>query len=213
MHLLDFLVLLLLFNEPIYGSPIQESDRVRDTANVQDDASRENKKDTPSIMVKYNEQMVTYDRKNQKKTSMKQLVDLARESLEWVKERKLSLGLQVTDSGLSYRILHSLNTRAPKPTIHDQVRIQYVGRIGTTGIQFESSADRDSPSVFAVNDVIPGWSEAFQLMQVGDKFELFIAPQLGFGLKGVDKLIPPNTALHFDIELLEILTGASKVDL
>ena len=73
------------------------------------------------------------------------------------------------------------------------------------GTVFDSSVDRGEPAVFGVNQVIPGWVEALQLMQVGAKWRLFIPSQLAYGEHGAGQVIEPNSTLVFDVELLDIV--------
>ncbi len=72
------------------------------------------------------------------------------------------------------------------------------------GDEFESSYDRNSPARFAVRDLIAGWREALALMQVGDAFTVYIPPQLGYGPRGHAPVIPPNSVLAYQVELLAI---------
>ena len=72
------------------------------------------------------------------------------------------------------------------------------------GSEFDSSYTRGKPSVFPVNGVIPGWTEALQLMREGSKWKIFVPSNLAYGEKGAGRLIGPNQVLIFDIELLTI---------
>ena len=74
----------------------------------------------------------------------------------------------------------------------------------TDGSVFDSSVERGQPATFGVSQVIAGWTEALQLMRVGDKWRLFIPPNLAYGEASPTPAIPPNSALIFDVELLEI---------
>ena len=72
------------------------------------------------------------------------------------------------------------------------------------GTEFDSSYKREKPATFQVGGVIPGWTEALQLMNVGSKYRLFIPPDLAYGQRGAGRQIGPNTMLIFDVELLSI---------
>ena len=107
-----------------------------------------------------------------------------------------------TSSGLQYRILN-VGSGNDNPGPESVVSVHYSGKL-TNGLEFDSSYKRNQPTSFPVNGVIQGWTEALQLMKVGDKWELIIPPDLGYGSKGAGKIIPPDSTLIFEVELLEI---------
>ena len=111
-------------------------------------------------------------------------------------------GVIVTDSGLQYTIIEAGTGARPKAT--DRVKVHYTGTF-IDGETFDSSVDRGSPAVFPANQLIAGWTEALQLMQVGAKWQLAIPSDLAYGQRGAGSSIPPNTALLFDLELIEIV--------
>lgn len=104
-------------------------------------------------------------------------------------------------SGLQYRVIQSGEGSHPKSV--DTVKAHYQGKF-LDGQVFDSSYERKEPAVFAVNRVIPGWSEVLQLMTVGDKWEVFIPHYLAYGEAGFGNEIGPNATLIFEIELLAI---------
>jgi FKBP-type peptidyl-prolyl cis-trans isomerase len=107
-----------------------------------------------------------------------------------------------TASGLQYRVLtEGSGTESPGPT--NVVTVHYSGKL-TNGVEFDSSYQRNQPASFPVNGVIQGWTEALQLMHVGDRWELTIPPDLGYGSRGAGNAIPPDVTLIFEVELLEI---------
>ena len=108
----------------------------------------------------------------------------------------------ITDSGLQYKIINR-GSENINPGPNSVVKVHYVGKL-TDGTEFDSSYKRNQPATFPVNGVIRGWTEALQLMHVGDKFELIIPPDLGYGNQGAGAAIPPNATLIFEVELLEI---------
>jgi len=107
-----------------------------------------------------------------------------------------------TSSGLQYRILNE-GSGNDSPGHESVVSVHYRGKL-TNGFEFDSSYKRDQPASFPVNGVIRGWTEALQLMKEGDKWELIIPPDLGYGSKGAGNIIPPDSTLFFEIELIEI---------
>lgn len=113
-------------------------------------------------------------------------------------------GIITTDSGLQYRLVEK-GYGANHPDNNDKVLVHYTGKL-LNGKVFDSSFDRGKPASFKVNGVIEGWSEALQLMKKGDRWQLFIPPELAYGEKGSPPRIPPNSTLVFDIQLLAIQT-------
>jgi FKBP-type peptidyl-prolyl cis-trans isomerase FkpA len=111
-------------------------------------------------------------------------------------------GVKTTDSGLQYQVVTPGS--GAKPAATDTVRVHYVGTL-LDGTKFDSSIDRGEPAQFALNAVIPGWTEALQLMPVGSKYKLWIPSELGYGDRGTPGPIGPNTTLAFEVELLEIV--------
>lgn len=110
-------------------------------------------------------------------------------------------GVTTTNSGLQYKSLASGDGK--KPTKSDTVKVHYRGTL-IDGTVFDSSYDRGEPAVFPVGGVIAGWTEALQLMSVGDKFELTIPSDLAYGPNGSGQAIGPNATLVFEVELLGI---------
>ena len=109
-----------------------------------------------------------------------------------------------TSSGLQYRILNE-GSGDDSPGPESVVSVHYRGKL-TNGLEFDSSYKRKQPASFPVNGVIRGWTEALQLMKEGDKWELIIPPDLGYGSKGAGNIIPPDSTLIFEVELIEILS-------
>mgnify|MGYP001332145820 CR=1 FL=1 len=107
-----------------------------------------------------------------------------------------------TSSGLQYRILNE-GSGDDSPGPESVVSVHYRGKL-TNGLEFDSSYQRNQPASFPVKGVIRGWTEALQLMKEGDKWELIIPPELGYGNKGVGNIIPPDSTLIFEVELLDI---------
>jgi len=120
---------------------------------------------------------------------------------EFLAKNKNKKGIRTTSSGLQYRVIKE--GVGDKPKLSDTVTVHYRGTF-IDGTEFDSSYKRGQPATFPVNGVIPGWTEALQLMKVGSKYELFIPPNLAYGDRGAGGVIGPNETLIFTVELLGI---------
>ncbi len=109
--------------------------------------------------------------------------------------------VSVTESGLQYEVLTEGDGATPSAT--DRVTVHYKGML-IDGTEFDSSYGRGEPTSFRVNGVIGGWTEALQIMQVGDKYKLFIPGDLAYGPRGSGDKIGPNAVLVFEVELLAV---------
>lgn len=121
---------------------------------------------------------------------------------EFLAANKTKPGVVTTASGLQYTVLKE-GTGA-KPGLTDKVKVHYHGTL-IDGRVFDSSVDRGQPIELSVNGVIPGWTEALQLMPVGSKWKLFIPSNLAYGDQQAGALIAPGSTLVFDVELLDIV--------
>lgn len=121
---------------------------------------------------------------------------------EFLHINKGRAGVVELPSGLQYQVLKQGN--GAKPSATDKVKCHYHGTL-INGTVFDSSVQRGQPAVFGVNQVIPGWVEALQLMSVGSKWRLFIPSNLAYGEHGAGEMIEPNSTLIFDVELLDIV--------
>ena len=110
-------------------------------------------------------------------------------------------GINVTETGLQYEII--TEGTGEKPTAESTISAHYHGTL-IDGTVFDSSVERGQPAEFPVNRVIPGWTEALQMMPVGSKWRLYIPHNLAYGPQGSSGAIPPYSALVFEVELLEI---------
>jgi FKBP-type peptidyl-prolyl cis-trans isomerase FklB len=124
-----------------------------------------------------------------------------KEGEAYLEENKQKEGVQVLKSGLQYKVIQP--GTGPKPTPADVVSVHYRGSF-INGSIFDSSYERGKPQVFPVNRVIPGWSEALQHMQVGDKWQIVIPHYLAYGEAGFGNEIGPCTTLVFEMELIGI---------
>lgn len=138
----------------------------------------------------------------QKKTADENRV----KGLEYLNNNKSKEGVEVTASGLQYRMLEDVkhDGEQRRPTPHSRVKCHYEGRL-IDGKVFDSSYMRKEPAVFSLEQVIPGWTEGLQLMSEGTKYEFTIPSEQAYGEVGVPGHIPGNSVLIFTVELLEIL--------
>lgn len=148
---------------------------------------------------KYDQETLTEALRQFSEARSGSMVDQNKKFLE---ENKKAKGVVTLPSGLQYKVIRSGN--GPSPTAEDTVRTHYEGRF-IDGSVFDSSYRRNQPAEFPVSGVIPGWTEALQKMQVGDKWQLFVPSDLAYGEAGFQGAIPPHATLIFDIELLEVL--------
>ena len=110
-------------------------------------------------------------------------------------------GVVTLPSGLQYKVITAGSGASPKAS--DTVSVHYRGRL-IDGTEFDSSYKRNEPTSFPVGGVIPGWTEALQLMKQGAKWELYVPAKLAYGDRGAGGLIPPGATLVFEVELLSI---------
>lgn len=110
-------------------------------------------------------------------------------------------GVTTLPSGLQYKVITAGEGKSPQKS--DKVTVNYRGSL-IDGTEFDSSYSRNKPATFGVGQVIPGWTEALQLMKEGDKWEIVIPSKLGYGERGAGAKIPPNSTLVFEVELISV---------
>lgn len=120
----------------------------------------------------------------------------------FLEENKKRPNVVTLPSGLQYEII--TEGKGKKPEATDQVKCHYEGTL-IDGTLFDSSIKRGEPAVFGVNQVIPGWVEALQLMPEGSKWKLYIPSDLAYGAQGAGEMIPPHSTLVFEVELIEVI--------
>ncbi len=148
--------------------------------------------------------MQTFQQQQQAKMAAEQQAVAERNKVEgdaFLAENSKREGVITTESGLQYKVLTA--GEGKKPGAEDTVSVHYRGTL-IDGQEFDSSYSRGTPAEFPVNRVIPGWTEALQLMPAGSKWELYIPSDLAYGPGGTGPLIGPNATLMFEVELLEI---------
>ena len=120
---------------------------------------------------------------------------------KFLEENKTKEGIVTLASGMQYQVINE--GTGDSPTLESKVTTHYHGTL-IDGTVFDSSVDRGQPASFPVNGVIPGWTEALQLMKVGSKWKLFIPSELAYGPNSPGGAIGPNATLIFDVELISI---------
>jgi FKBP-type peptidyl-prolyl cis-trans isomerase FklB len=129
-----------------------------------------------------------------------------KEGQDFLAKNKAKEGVKTTASGLQYKILKEGN--GPSPAATDTVVAHYTGKT-LNGKVFDTSLDDGRPLVYPANQLIPGWTEALQMMKVGSKWELYIPSELAYQERGAGQDIGPNSTLIFEMELLGIGTPDS----
>ena len=119
---------------------------------------------------------------------------------KFMAENKTKKGIVVLPSGIQYRVIEEGNGR--RPAANSEVTVHYRGSM-TNGFEFDSSFARNQPATFKVDSVLKGWQEVLPLMKVGDHWQIFLPPDLAYGLRGQGP-IGPNEALVFDIKLVDV---------
>ena len=132
--------------------------------------------------------------------------DKKAEENKTIGEKFLSLnktkdGVVALPSGLQYKII--TNGTGTKPTKEDNVTVEYAGRL-ITGEVFDSTEKTGKPATFKLSQVIPGWTEALQLMPAGSTWEIYVPASLAYGSRNVGGLIGPNETLIFNVHLLSV---------
>lgn len=121
---------------------------------------------------------------------------------KFLAENKTKKGVTTLPSGLQYEVIKA--GTGPKPLSTDKVKVHYHGTL-IDGTVFDSSVQRGQPAEFGVTQVIPGWTEALQLMNTGSKWKLFLPYEIAYGERGAGQQIGPYETLIFEVELLEIV--------
>jgi len=141
----------------------------------------------------------------QQEMQMKQMANMAAEvanSEAYLVNNAKQDGVVTLPSGLQYKVLQAGS--GVMPAADSKVEVHYRGSL-INGTEFDSSYKRGEPASFPVNGVIAGWTEALQLMKEGAKWHLVIPANLAYGDRGAPPMIPPNSTLVFDVELLKVL--------
>ena len=123
------------------------------------------------------------------------------QSQAFLAENAKKEGVVTLESGLQYKVIQAGEGKSPQTT--NSVTVNYRGTL-VDGTEFANSAELGKPATHQMKKVIKGWREALLLMKEGDKWELYIPPELGYGKRGLRKTIPPNSALIYEVELIAV---------
>lgn len=151
-----------------------------------------------AVMKEFQTKMQATEQKASKEISLQNTA----EEKSFMEDNKKAEGVVTTASGLQYIVLKEGS--GAKPGAADTVRVHYAGSL-LDGTEFDSSVKRGEPAEFGVTQVIKGWTEALQLMNVGSKYRLFVPSKLAYGERGAGQAIGPCSMLVFDVELIDIL--------
>lgn len=161
-----------------------------------EEAKRMSREEIQQALMAYQQQL--------QEEQTKQTEELANKNLEagktFLAENANRDGVETTESGLQYEVLEK--GEGEKPAETDTVKVHYTGEL-LSGEVFDSSRERGEPVTFALNQVIPGWTEGLQLMSEGARYKLYIPSDLAYG-PGGNRAIGPNETLVFDVELLDV---------
>jgi FKBP-type peptidyl-prolyl cis-trans isomerase FklB len=150
-----------------------------------------------TTMTAFNEEMKKKHDEEVKKAGEKN----KEEGEKFLAANKKKEGVVTLPSGLQYKII--TKGKGKSPNLNDTVTVNYRGTL-INGEEFDSSYKRGKPATFPVKGVIPGWTEALQLMKPGSKWELFMPADLAYGARGAGNVIGPNSTLIFEVELLSV---------
>ncbi|HNW69061.1 MAG TPA: FKBP-type peptidyl-prolyl cis-trans isomerase [Bacteroidales bacterium] len=146
--------------------------------------------------------------KSMQEKQMKKMAEAAapnkQAGAQFLEKNKQQPGVIQTQSGLQYKVIKEGNGKTPKAT--DKVTVNYEGKL-IDGTVFDSSFERKEPATFGVTGVIPGWTEALQLMKEGGSYELYIPSDLAYGDQG-NQSIPGGSTLIFKVDLIKVEAGA-----
>lgn len=160
-----------------------------------------------SVDVKMSQQEIgvllnEYFKNKQQRDLEKKFEGIKKEGEDFLEANKSKEGVQTTASGLQYIVMKE--GTGEKPTTASKVSVHYHGTL-IDGTVFDSSVDRGKPSEFGVTQVIKGWTEGLQLMNVGSKYKFFVPQEIAYGANPRQGgPIKPYTMLIFEVELLEI---------
>ena len=179
------------------GAPLDKEIIVQGITDALNESTQLSDEELQAVLKAYDEKMNTLSTEAARIEGEK----LEAEAASFFAENGKKEGITTTDSGLQYEVLTAGKGELASPD--DTVTVHYTGSL-LDGSVFDSSVERGEPATFALNRVIPGWTEGVSLMNVGSKYKLYIPSELGYGAQGAGADIPPNSTLVFEVELIEI---------
>jgi FKBP-type peptidyl-prolyl cis-trans isomerase len=159
--------------------------------------ARMNEQQVDQVLQAFRQQLMQRQRQQQQA----QAEQNQRAGKQFLAQNKNKQGVNVTDSGLQYKVIDP--GQGQSPNANDQVTVHYTGKL-LDGTVFDSSRKRGEPATFGVSQVIEGWTEALQMMKPGAKWKLWIPAELAYGQRGAGDTIKPGATLVFTVELLEV---------
>jgi len=153
------------------------------------------------------QQFASRQQEKQVKQAMEMTAANKEAAKKFLDENKGKEGVKTTASGLQYKVVKE--GKGASPAAVDTVKVQYKGTL-LDGTEFDSSYKRNQPAEFQVDQVIPGWTEALQLMNVGSTYELYVSSELAYGDRGAPPVIQPGSLLIFEVELLDVTKGEEE---
>jgi FKBP-type peptidyl-prolyl cis-trans isomerase len=140
----------------------------------------------------------------------KTLPDQSDKAAAFMAQNATQPGVRTLPSGLQFKVVRSGPPEGLRPTLGDEVKVNYEGKL-IDGTVFDSSYQRGQPAAMPLKGLIKGWQEALPLMRPGDEWILYVPPALGYGDEGGGGVIPPGAALVFKIELLGVLPAEGRI--
>jgi FKBP-type peptidyl-prolyl cis-trans isomerase FklB len=169
---------------------------------MQGDESAMSNEEMRNTLVELQKSLIEAQKKKSEEMAVKNLAA----GRAYLAENSKKADVVTLPSGLQYTIIEAGSGDSPAPT--DVVEVNYRGTL-IDGTEFDSSYTRGKPAQFRADKVIPGWTEALQLMKKGEKWRLFIPAELAYGNRRMGS-IEPNSTLIFDVELLEVKKDMGK---
>jgi FKBP-type peptidyl-prolyl cis-trans isomerase FklB len=160
------------------------------------------KEKTQAVLMAFQQEMT--QKRKQKETQVSG--ENEAKGMAFLAENKKQAGVIELPSGLQYKVITEGAGESPKP--EDMVTVNYTGTL-LDGTVFDATSQHGEPAKFAVNGVIPGWTEGLQLMKPGAKFKFFIPADLAYGEQKTGP-IPAGSMLIFEVELLSVEKSATK---
>lgn len=162
--------------------------------------SPEDLRNTMMVLMQEQQQMMIAKQQKQQEEAAVKATSNKEEGAAFLAANKQKEGVVTLESGLQYKVI--AEGEGPVPTADSTVEVHYRGTL-LDGTEFDSSYGRGQPVSFPVGGVIPGWTEALQLMKEGSKWELYIPSDLAYGDRGKGGDIGPGATLTFEVELLK----------